>query len=108
MANNTELDITKLRYVLYARKSTEDEGSQVNSIDDQVRSCLEYAENNGLHIVKIIKEEKSTKKYNNRTHFIEMLKGFPTQYEGLLSYHPDRIARNMRDAGIIIDMLKSR
>lgn len=105
MANNTDLDITKLRYVLYARKSTEDEGSQVNSIDDQVRSCLEYAENNGLHIVKIIKEEKSAKKYNNRTHFIEMLKGFPTQYEGLLSYHPDRIARNMRDAGIIIDML---
>lgn len=40
-----ELDITKLRYVLYARKSTEDEGSQVDSIDDQVRICLEYATN---------------------------------------------------------------
>lgn len=105
-----ELDITKLRYVLYARKSTEDEGSQVNSIDDQVRFCLEYAESHGLHVVKIIKEEKSAKRsaeenHKNRPQFIEMLKGFPSQYEGLLSYHPDRIARNMRDAGVIIDML---
>ena len=106
MANTVdELDITKLRYVLYARRSTEDEGSQVNSIDDQVRYCLEYAESHSLHIVKIIKEDKSAKKFNNRPQFKEMLKGFPTQYEGLLSYHPDRIARNMRDAGVIIDML---
>ena len=106
MGNDTnELDITKLRYVLYARKSTEDEGSQVNSIDDQVRICLDYAENHGLHIVKIIKEEKSAKKYGNRPQFTEMLSGFPMQYDALLAYHPDRVARNMRDAGVIIDLL---
>lgn len=107
---NQELDVTKLRYVLYARKSTEDEGSQVNSIDDQIRICLEYAENHGLHVVKIIREEKSAKKSaidspKNRPQFVDMIKSFPTQYDALLAYHPDRVARNMRDAGVIIDLL---
>lgn len=106
MADTTnELDITKLRYVLYARKSTEDEGSQVNSVDDQVRLCMEYAETHNLRVVKIIKEEKSAKKANNRPLFRDMLAEFPKRYDGLLAYHPDRIARNMRDAGVIIDML---
>lgn len=78
MANITdELDITKLRYVLYARKSTEDEGSQVNSVDDQVRLCMEYAETHNLRVVKIIKEEKSAKKANNRPLFRDMLAEFP-------------------------------
>lgn len=109
-SENQELDVTKLRYVLYARKSTEDEGSQVNSIDDQIPICLEYAENHGLHVVKIIREEKSAKKSaidspKNRPQFVEMIKSFPTQYDALLAYHPDRVARNMRDAGVIIELL---
>ena len=103
--DNKQIDATKLRFVLYARKSTEDEGRQVDSVDDQIRICLEYAENHGLHIVKIIKEEKSAKKYGNRSQFTEMLKGFPIQHDALLAYHPDRVSRNMRDAGVIIDML---
>lgn len=78
------------------------------TVDKQeVRICLEYATNHGLHVVKIIREEKSAKKSAQenpklRPQFMEMLKGFPTQYDGLLSYHPDRVARNMRDAGVII------
>lgn len=100
-----EQDITKLRFVLYARKSSEDEGSQAKSIDDQIRSCMEYAERNNLRVVKIIKEEKSAKKSNNRPLFREMLSEFPKRYDGLLAYHPDRIARNMLDAGLIIDLL---
>lgn len=106
MADTTdEMDITKLKFVLYARKSTEDEGSQVNSIDDQIRHCMEYAESHNLRVVNIIKEEKSAKKANNRPLFLNMLSEFPKRYDGLLAYHPDRIARNMRDAGVIIDML---
>ena len=82
----------------------EDEGSQVNSIDDQIRICLEYANSQGLHIVKVIKEEKSAKKYGNRPQFTEMLKVL-IQYDGL-SHTTDRVA--MRDAGIIIDPLNPR
>lgn len=106
-SNNEELDITTLRYVLYARKSTEDEGSQINSIEDQIRVCQDYARNHNLRIVKIIREERSAKKFNNRPKFSKMLAEFPKKYDGIIAYHPDRIARNMRDAGIVIDMLNT-
>ena len=100
-----QVDITKLRYVLYARKSTDDPKRQIRSINDQIDECKLLAERSGMRIVKVLKEEKSAKKYGNRPQFTEMLKGFPVQYDGLLAYHPDRVARNMRDAGIIIDLL---
>lgn len=106
-SNNEELGITTLRYVLYARKSTEDEGSQINSIEDQIRVCQDYAQNHSLRIVKVIREERSAKKFNNRPKFSKMLTEFPKKYDGIIAYHPDRIARNMRDAGIVIDMLNT-
>ena len=43
MPRKKELDITKLRYVLYARKSTEDKGSQEHSIEDQIKDCKALA-----------------------------------------------------------------
>lgn len=97
---------SELRFVLYVRKSTEDEGSQINSIEDQIRVCREYAENRGdIRIVGVVKEETSAKRSGNRPRFDEMLRNFPKKYEGLVAYHPDRLARNMREAGVIIDML---
>lgn len=102
----TELSTKEMRFVLYARKSTEDEGSQINSIDDQIRRCKEYAERRGdIHIVAIIKEERSAKRYGNRPKFDAMLSDFPKKYDGIIAWHPDRLARNMREAGVIIDML---
>ncbi|MDQ5886662.1 MAG: Resolvase/invertase-type recombinase catalytic protein, partial [Patescibacteria group bacterium] len=34
-----QIDITKLRYVLYARKSTDDPKRQIRSINDQIDEC---------------------------------------------------------------------
>lgn len=104
VVHGLEIPIERQRFVLYARKSTEDEGSQVNSIEDQIKKCKEYAERRGLRIVAIVKEEKSAKKSGNRPKFDAMIAGFPSKYDGLLAWHPDRLARNMREAGIIIDM----
>ena len=105
IAQNQEQPISEQRFVLYARKSTEDEGSQVNSIEDQIKKCKEYAEKKGIHIVSIIKEEKSAKRSGNRPKFDAMIAGFPSKYDGLIAWHPDRLARNMREAGVVIDML---
>jgi len=38
-----EFDVTKLRYVLYARKRTVDEQNQVRSIEDQIAECEDLA-----------------------------------------------------------------
>ncbi len=43
MILDEEIDRTKLRYVLYARKSTTDEGSQVRSVPDQIKYCKRHA-----------------------------------------------------------------
>ncbi len=101
-----EQPVDELRFVLYARKSTEDEGSQINSIEDQIKVCKGYAESRGdINIVDIVREETSAKRAGNRPKFDEMLRGFNKKYDGLIAYHPDRLARNMREAGVVIDML---
>ena len=102
---NQEIPIEEQRFVLYARKSTEDEGRQVNSIEDQIKKCKEYAEKRGAHIVAIIKEEKSAKRSGNRPQFNAMIGSFPKKFDGLIAWHPDKLSRNMREAGVIIDML---
>lgn len=102
-----EVDLTKLRFALYARRSTEDEGSQVNSIDDQIEICKRYANRLGLTIVgDPIREERSAKYPNNRPAFAKMLTDIKAgKFDAILAYHPDRLARNMLEAGQILDML---
>lgn len=105
MARKKDIDITKLSYVLYARKSTEDKGSQEHSIEDQIKDCKVLAKREGLHIKKIIREEKSAKSPNNRPAFKEMLADIRDgDYDGIIAWHPDRLSRNSLESGIIMDM----
>lgn len=96
-----------VRYVLYARKSTESEDRQQKSLEDQIKECKEMAERDGLNIVEVIKESKSAKRSNNRPLFNEMLNNIRAgkKYDGIIAWHPDRLARNALEAGTIIDML---
>ena len=106
-SNSNYIDRASLKFVLYARKSTEDEGSQVNSIEDQVRICKEYADRQGdINIVEVIEEKKSAKYSGNREKFSQMISDIRQgRLDGIIAYHPDRLARNMLEAGLIIDML---
>lgn len=93
----------KRKYVLYARKSTKDSKKQEKSIDDQVKECQSYAKTLGLRVVEVIREEESAKKSEQRDKFSEMLKNLTFGvYNAILCWHPDRLARNMKDAGQII------
>lgn len=101
-----ESDFTKLRYVLYARKSTDDPQHQIRSIKDQVAECKKYAIHNQLNIVKVLEEHQSAKKPHKRPVFSQMLSEIRQgKYDAILSWNPDRLARNMKEGGEIIDMI---
>jgi hypothetical protein len=99
----------KRRYVIYLRKSTDDEQKQVRSLDDQLDECIILAH----EVLKIkvrdediFEELASAKVSGNRPIFDEMLQGFRTdKYHGLISWSPDRISRNMKEAGEVIEMI---
>lgn len=105
-AKPEETDCTKLRYVIYARKSSEDDSAQEKSLPNQIDECKNYAQRRNLKVVKVIAEQKSAKVVFNRPMFTELLIDiWDGKYDGIIAWHPDRIARNSLESGMIIDML---
>ncbi len=102
-----EVNHKTLRYALYARKSTLAEDRQERSIDDQIRDCTErIIKPEGLRVVKVIQEKASAKDPDTRLQFQQLINDIKAgRINGLISWHPDRLARNMKDAGEIIDLL---
>jgi DNA invertase Pin-like site-specific DNA recombinase/ACT domain-containing protein len=106
MSQQEQTDLKRLRYVLYARKSTEDENRQVRSIGDQIADCKKLAADLGLNVVDTIQETKSAKKPKQRPLFTQMLRDLEAKkYDAILCWHPDRLCRNMLEGGEIINML---
>ena len=94
---------TKTKCVLYARKSTEEDDQQIMSIEAQLFELEEYANREHIEIVKVFTEAKSAKK-PGRDGFAKMIEYIEKSREplGILSWHPDRLARNSVDGGKII------
>lgn len=63
----------RVKYVLYARKSTESEERQILSIDSQVKEMLQLAEREGLEIIEIRRESHSAKATGQRVVFNEII-----------------------------------
>ncbi len=106
---HTEEPAKPLRYVLYARKSSEGEDAQAQSVPDQIKFCQEYAKREELIVVgDPIEENGSAWTANNRPLFTQMLADITAgKYDGILSWHPDRLSRSMLESGMIMDMLDS-
>ena len=69
-------------------------------------SCKVLADNLGLRVVATIHEEKSAKVSDQREKFLAMLQDLRARkYDGIITWAPDRLARNMKEGGEIIDML---
>ena len=91
-----------MRYFLYARKSTDDEDRQILSIEAQLVELRQYAEREKVHVVKELVEAKTAKK-PGRPIFNDMLSQIERGVaDGILAWHPDRLARNSVDGGKII------
>jgi len=94
-----------MKYIIYARKSSESEERQVLSIEAQLTELREFAAKEKLEIVASLCEAQTAKE-PGRTKFAEMLSFLESgKAEGILSWHPDRLARNSIDGGRIIYLL---
>jgi site-specific DNA recombinase len=90
-----------MKYILYARKSTESEDRQALSIQSQIDEMQRIAEKDNLEIVRIFQESKSAKKpgrekFNEMIEFIQKGKA-----DAILCWKLDRLARNPIDDGQI-------
>ena len=96
----------KVKYCLYARKSTESEERQVLSIDSQINEMLKLAEREGLEIVSMRRESHSAKETGQRPIFNEIVEEIKQKkFNGILTWAPDRISRNAGDLGKVIDLM---
>lgn len=96
----------KVKYCLYARKSTESEERQVLSIDSQISEMLQLADKEGLEIVCMKRESHSAKETGQRPVFNEIVEELREgKFNGILTWAPDRISRNAGDLGKIVDLM---
>ncbi len=104
--SQTLVQATKVKYCLYARKSTESEERQVLSIDSQIKEMLQLAERENLEIVTMKRESHSAKETGQRPIFNEIVDEIRQgKYNGILTWAPDRISRNAGDLGKIVDLM---
>lgn len=101
--------VEKVRYCLYARKSTESDEKQALSIESQVKEMLQIAEREGLEVVDIRRESHSAKASGQRPVFSELLRDIEIgRYTGILTWAPDRLSRNAGDLGSLVDMMDEK
>ncbi|MEN9881001.1 MAG: hypothetical protein RLZZ308_184 [Candidatus Parcubacteria bacterium] len=109
IGNMAVIPTTKIKYVLYSRKSTESEERQILSIDSQIKEMLSLAEREGLEIIDIRRESHSAKESGQRPVFKEILEDIRIgRYNGVLTWAPDRLSRNAGDLGSLVDLMDQK
>ena len=93
------------KFFLYARKSTDEPDRQILSIEAQIQELKEFAEREHLEIVDTFIESQTAKEpgrpiFNQMLSLIEKGKA-----NGIVAWHPDRLARNSVDGGRIIYLI---
>ena len=96
-----------MRYLLYARKSSESEDRQVQSIDDQLEALRHLARRQALDVLEEITESKSAKAPGQRPAFARMLSRIQAGHaDAVLCWSVNRLSRNPVDSGTLQWMLQ--
>ncbi len=97
-----------MKYIAYVRKSREEKDKQILSIEAQIAELKEFAKREKLEIVEFVEEAK-TAKVPGRENFNEVIKKIEKGFaNGIIAWHPDRLARNSIDGGKIIYLLDTK
>jgi len=104
--NDTSIPV---RYVLYARKSTESDEKQIMSIDSQIKEMISLAKKENLEIADIRKESYSAKDSGQRPIYNQIIEDIKKGiFSGILTWAPDRLSRNAGDLGALIDLMDQK
>ncbi len=107
--SNITVTETRVKYCLYARKSTESDEQQALSIDSQIKEMQAIADRNHLNVVDIKRESYSAKESGQRPVFKQLLKEVSEgTYNGILTWAPDRLSRNAGDLGTVVDLMDAK
>ena len=96
-----------MRYILYARKSSESEDRQAQSIDDQVKALDALARQRGFTVVDRFVESRSAKAPGERPVFTLLLEQIRQgRAEAILCWNLNRLSRNPVDSGTLSWLLQ--
>lgn len=94
-----------MKAIIYARYSSDNQREE--SIEGQVRECMEYAERNGIVVIDTYIDRALSAKTDNRPNFQKMIRD---SYKGLFDlvivWKLDRFARNRYDSAYYKTILK--
>ena len=95
--------------IVYCRKSSEQEDRQVLSIESQLRETLNVAKENGFSIdpLQDVLTKSRSAKVPGRPMFDAMIARIMSgECNVIVAFKLDRLARNMQDGGVIIQLLQ--
>ena len=91
-----------MEFFVYVRKSTDEPDRQLLSIEAQLVELRDFAAKEALRIADVFAESRTAKE-PGRPGFNEMMDQLEAgRVDGILAWHPDRLARNSVDGGRII------
>lgn len=83
--------------VIYARYSCDNQREE--SIDGQIRECTEFAERNGISVLRCYCDRALSAKTDNRPQFLEMIRDAEKNlFDMIIVWKLDRFARNRYDS----------
>jgi len=76
------------------------------SIDSQIKEMAELAKKENLVIREVRQESHSAKESGQRPVFVQLLTDIRNgQFNGILTWAPDRLSRNAGDLGMLVDLM---